>query len=168
MQSKYSSGRPSSSSISTTVSSRGPASPEIRPVSAAIATASPNESNSNENGTEYDPERLAITQSPLNIKRGPNQQRAPPIQNISQTPLAAESRPQPSGPNTPVSNNHVNELGAARCFARRKFRTQRTALNVLSVLRRTVRSGEQSIGTRPQVRPTRSLQPEQSAPPGSP
>ena len=81
---------PSSSSISTTVSSRGPASPEIRPVSAASPTASSNESNSNENGTEYDPERLAITQSPLNIKRGPNQQRAPPIQNISQTPLCSE------------------------------------------------------------------------------
>ena len=40
MQSKCSSGRPSSSSISTTVSSSGPASPAMTPVSAAIDTAS--------------------------------------------------------------------------------------------------------------------------------
>lgn len=33
-------------------------------VTAASPTDSPNESNSNEKGTTYDPERLAITQSP--------------------------------------------------------------------------------------------------------
>ena len=51
MQSMCSSGRSSTSSMSTTVSSRGPASPEMVPVSAARAAASSKASSGTEKGT---------------------------------------------------------------------------------------------------------------------
>ena len=106
--------------------------------------------------------------SPQHKKRPVSNNEPLPYKISAKHRFAAESRPQPSGPNTPDKDSNVTALGAARRFARYKFRTQRTALNVLSVLRRTVRSSEQSVGTRPPVRSTRSQQPEQSAPPGSP
>ena len=80
--------------------------------------------------------------SPQHKKRPATNNEPLPFKISAKHRFAARSRPQPSGPNTPDANDRVTALGAARRFARRKFRTQRTALNVLSVLRRTVRSGE--------------------------